>query len=318
MTEFDFIASLRGMASHPAARALMDDAAVLEFGGSKLVLTHDMIVEGVHFLPSDPPEDVAWKLVAVNLSDLAAKGARPIGMLIGYSLGGEAGWDAGFVEGLSRAAETLNVPLLGGDTVSLPEGAVRSLGLTGIGAAGGRVPSRSGAEAGDMLWVTGTIGDAGAGLRIAKGELGADDHLLRRYRRPEPRLMTGLRLAPLATAMMDISDGLLIDGSRLAAASGIGVSIDLDAVPLSMAFQDAFGGSQHARTFAATAGDDYELLFTAPQALASDIAAIAQDLDLPITCIGGVSAGDGLSLVNGGQLVALPARLGYEHGSRSS
>nr|MDP8994359.1 AIR synthase related protein [Pseudomonadota bacterium] len=138
--ESAFIAALRGLASDPAARALADDAAVLEFGGASLLLTHDMMVEGIHFLADDPPDDVAWKLVAVNLSDLAAKGARPIGVLLGYALGGD-GWDGAFAKGLATALGAFGIPLLGGDTVAVPAGAPRTLGVTAIGRAAGPVPS---------------------------------------------------------------------------------------------------------------------------------------------------------------------------------
>src|SRR5436190_1722806 len=133
-------------------------------GDGALVLTHDMIVEGVHYLPDDPPADVAWKLVAVNLSDLAAKGARPIGVLLGFTLGDEE-WDRAFAVGLGAALAAFGIPLLGGDSVSAPS---RVLGLTALGQAAGPVPSRAGAAAGDALWVSGTIGDAGAGLKARR------------------------------------------------------------------------------------------------------------------------------------------------------
>ena len=133
--EAELIARLRAIATHPGARGLADDAAVLPSPAGDLVLTHDMIVEGVHYLPTDPAGDVAWKLLAVNLSDLAAKGAAPLGVLMGYALAGDAEWDAAFVAGLGRALDHFAVPLLGGDTVALPAGAPRVLGLTAIGAA---------------------------------------------------------------------------------------------------------------------------------------------------------------------------------------
>ena len=133
-TESAFIESLRALATDPAARGLIDDAAVLQVGGETLVLTHDMMVEGVHYLPDDPPDDVAWKLVAVNLSDLAAKGARPIGVLLGYGLG-DGDWDSAFARGMASALGAFALPLLGGDTVGMPAGAPRVLGLTAIGAA---------------------------------------------------------------------------------------------------------------------------------------------------------------------------------------
>ena len=165
MSESAFIESLRALATHPAARGLLDDAAVLEIGGRSLVLTHDMLVEGVHYRADDPPADVAWKLLAVNLSDLAAKGARPVGVLLGYSLG-EVEWDQAFVAGLGTALAAFDLPLLGGDTVRGI--GPRTLALTALGEADGPVPSRAGGQAGDHLWVSGTIGDAGAGLAPAR------------------------------------------------------------------------------------------------------------------------------------------------------
>jgi thiamine-monophosphate kinase len=309
VTESDFIETLRSLATHPAARGLLDDVAVLQMGGTTLVLTHDLLVEGVHFLPGDPPEDVAWKLVAVNLSDLAAKGARPIGVLLGYCLGDEP-WDRAFAEGLGTALDAFGVALLGGDTVKAP----RVLGLTAIGEARGPVPSRGGAQAGDRLWVSGAMGDAGAGLRALKGELRDSPALVERYRRPRPRLELGQALAPLASAMMDVSDGLLIDASRLAAASGAAVRIDIDSVPLSSAYVAALGDGREARLAAATAGDDYELLWTAAPERTAEIVALGERLGVASTPIGQVEAGSGLSLAAGGIPLALPPRLGWEHG----
>jgi thiamine-monophosphate kinase len=298
---------LRGFATDPAARGLLDDAAVLEVGGETLVLSHDMIVEGIHYLPEDPPADVAWKLLAVNLSDLAAKGARPLGVLLGFTLG-EEGWDRAFAEGLAAALGAFGVPLLGGDTVSAP---VRVLGLTAIGRATGPVPSRAGARPGDQLWVSGTIGDAGAGLKALKGTLARSDALIERYRNPRPRLEAGERLAPIVTAMMDVSDGLLIDASRMAAASACGIEIEVDRIPLSDAFLAACG---EARIDAAIAGDDYELLFAADVEAAPALHALAEELGLPLSRIGACVAGAGLTLSDAGAPVPLPPSLGFEHG----
>lgn len=305
--ESAFIESLKALATHPAARGLADDAAVLEIGGRTLVLTHDMLVEGVHYLPVDPPGDVAWKLLAVNLSDLAAKGARPIGVLLGYSLG-ESEWDEAFVAGLSTALTAFGVPLLGGDTVR--GDGPRTLALTAIGEARGPVPSRADGRAGDHLWVSGTIGDSGAGLR----RLG--ESLVERYRNPRPRLEAGQRLAPLVSAMMDVSDGLLIDALRLAAASGVTAEIDLALVPLSEALLAALGDSRETRLQAATAGDDYELLFAAAPERAAEILALQDRLGLPLSRIGTLAGGAGLRLTDGGDTLPLPPRLGWEHGAR--
>lgn len=309
MNESDFIALLRAHAAHPGARNLDDDGAVLEVGGVTLVVTHDMIVEGVHYLASDPPGDVAWKLVAVNLSDLAAKGARPIGVLLGYSLGDDD-WDRAFAEGLADTLRAFDIPLLGGDTVGAPH---RTLGLTAIGEATPPVPSRAGARPGDHLWVTGSIGDAGGGLRVLKGELEGPDTLVERFRNPRPRLEAGRELAPIVSAMMDVSDGLLIDASRLAAASGVALEVDLEMIPLSTAFLAALGDGREERLAAAASGDDYELLFAAPADLAAELLALSETLALPFTRIGAAAEGSGLKLSHCGEAVPLPSRLGWEH-----
>lgn len=313
MNEAGLIARLKAMASHPAARGLDDDAAVLVPPlGRDLVLTHDVLVEGVHYLSGDPPGDVAWKLVAVNLSDLAGKGAEPLGALMGFTLAGDNGWDVAFVDGLERALAHFALPLLGGDTVFSP--GPRVLGLTAIGqVAAGGAPSRTDAREGDGLWVTGHIGDAGLGLKVARGELAGDGALLKRYRLPMPRMAMGRAIAPCVRAMMDVSDGLLIDAARMARASGCAIAIDLDAVPLSDSYRRIAGAERQARLSAAVAGDDYELLFSAAPQHDPEIAVIAAKLKLPVTKIGRVVPGEGLSLYDKGEIIALPADLGWEH-----
>lgn len=297
MTEPEFLALLRALPLHPGALGLADDAA--RIAGS-LVVTTDTLVEGVHFLPDDPPGDVAWKLLAVNLSDLAAKGARPVAVLLNYPLS-DGAWDAAFVAGLDEALRAFDVPLLGGDTVSLPAGAPRVLTLTAFGE--GWTPAyagvRSGAQAGDALWVAGNIGAAGAGLRIARGETGPPE-LLAAYRRPLPLIAEGLALAPHVTAMMDVSDGLLIDAARMAAASELAVSVALDAIPLS----DALLAFDPDPLTAATAGDDYALLFALPPDATPPV---------PAARIGAFSAGAGLTLTERGVSIPLPDRLGWLH-----
>jgi len=299
---------LRAIARHPAARELLDDAAVLPSPLARdLVVTHDMLIEGVHYLSGDPPGDVAWKLVAVNLSDLAAKGAEPIGVLIGYGLTGRPDWDDPFVAGLARALDHFGVALLGGDTVAQPAGDARVLGLTAFGQViPGGAPDRRGAHPGDLLFVTGPIGDAGIGLRIARGEVEGPRRLLKAYRLPMPRLAEGRRLAPLAHAMTDISDGLLIDARRIGDASGLAVTIDLDAIPLS-ADARLFGEGRAARLAAATAGDDYQLLCAVPPAHRAAAADLAVE-------IGHLCSGRGLTLYDRHGGVPLPPSLGYEHG----
>ncbi len=307
MAEREFIARLLApLAGTSAARGLADDAAVWTPPlGRQLVFTHDVLAAGVHYLPGDPPGDVAWKLLAVNLSDLAAMAATPAGVLLGLGLSAaeDDAWRAAFTAGLGRALAHFGVALWGGDTVTGLHSAV--LGLTAIGwVEQGRAMGRAGAQAGDALWVSGSIGDAGLGLSIARGEAPFDKVLLGRYRRPMPRLALGQALGGVASAGMDVSDGLLIDAQRLAAASGAGLEIALDRVP---AAQVAGLDDMLAR---ATAGDDYELLFTAPPDV--DIPALAGTA--PVTRIGTVIAGAGLALRWQGQPVPLPERLGWEHG----
>lgn len=300
--ELSFIDQLRSIATHPAARGLLDDAAVLDLGGTRLVLTLDTLVEGVHFLAEDPAETVAWKLVAANASDLAAKGAKPLAALASYTLTGDAAWDSRFIAGLGEALDHFGIALIGGDTVSARE---RAIGLTLIGEADGLVPSRSGAHEGDALFVTGVIGDAGLGLAIARGEMAGAASLLKAYRTPVPQLAAGAALAPTVSAMMDVSDGLLIDALRLADASGVAAMIDLDAIPLSAEFRDCRGDDRTARLMAATAGDDYQLLFASARPLPS--------LPCPATRIGQIVRGSGIHLHDRDGAVPLPVRLGWLH-----
>lgn len=277
-----FIESLRALATHPAARGLLDDCAVLEVGGETLILTHDMMVEGVHFLPDQDMADVAWKLVAVNLSDLAAKGAKPLGVLLGYTLGDD---DARFVNGLAEVLEAYDVPLLGGDTVS---GSVpRSFGLTAIGRATHcPAPSRAGAKSGDTLWLTGPIGAAMMGFEALRDDTDADSAA---YRRPVPLLAAGQALAPHVTAMMDISDGLLLDTARMARASGVTINVATAAVPIA--------APEQRRDEALRWGDDYQLLFTLPAdrecpVPASRIGKVLSQVDSPILLDGKPPADD--------------------------
>jgi thiamine-monophosphate kinase len=258
MSERAFIESLKALATDPAARGLADDCAVLEVGGETLVLTHDAMVEGVHTLPGQDLADVAWKLVATNLSDLAAKGARPVGLLLGHMLGAD---DARFLAGLGEALARFDVPLLGGDTTS--GGPPRAWGLTAIGRATHRpVPSRAGARPGDTVWVTGPLGAAMAGFEALRDGTGADSTA---YRRPLPCLGEGEALAPLVTAMMDVSDGLLLDASRMAEASGATFALASADVPIAV--------PESRRADALRWGEDYELLFTLPAGVEPNVSA---------------------------------------------
>ena len=311
MRERELIARLLApIATHPAARGLADDAAVLTPPlGRDLVFTHDMLAEGIHYLPGDPPDSIAHKLLAVNLSDLAAMGAQPLGVLLGLGLSAreDEAWLNAFTAGLADACARWNAPLLGGDTVAGLERAV--LGLTAIGqVATDAVLSRGGARAGDDLWVTGNIGDAALGLAAARAGAG-DPTLIERYRRPEPRLAFGAGLAGLANACMDVSDGLLIDAERLANASKAAILLDLAAMPISRVAEAA--GADHLAL--AAGGDDYELLFTAPPEQATHIVALGKRLRTRVTRVGRVAGGSGLTVLGPGGATVVPERLGWEY-----
>nr|WP_309662391.1 thiamine-phosphate kinase [Sphingomonas sp.] len=313
MQESDAIERLRGFATDPAARGLADDAALFE----SLVITHDTIAEGVHFLPADPADSVAWKLVAVNLSDLAAKGATPAAALLSLTISDDDQWDAAFIDGIGAACEHFGLALIGGDTIALPAGAPRVFGLTAIGRAGPSTPARSGAKPGDQLWLVGTVGDSATGLALLKRDPAAVGSLVERYRRPVPLLAAGRALAQHASAMMDVSDGLLLDARRLAEASGCSAALDLDALPLSTAFNAERGDGLGARLFAATGGDDYALLAALPAGF--DPLSLSLPSGTSITCIGTVAAdGETLRLVSSGKPVALPETLGHEHHGNSA
>lgn len=306
MNEREVIARLKRIATDPAARGLADDAALLD----GLVLTHDTIAEDVHFLPADPPASVGWKLVAVNLSDLAAKGATPRAALLSMAIG-DPDWDEAFIDGIEAACESYGVALIGGDTIALPRGAPRVLGLTAIGKAGDKVPARSGGRPGDRLWLVGTLGDSAAGLAQLRDDPEAIGPLVDQYRRPVPLLAAGRVLAVEASAMMDVSDGLLIDLQRLCEASGCGAEVELGQLPLSRAFIAERGQDRKARLFAATGGDDYALLASLPETV--DPLRLSLPRPTTIAAIGRLVDASGIALSHDGEPVALPEALGYEH-----
>ena len=295
--ELAFIAQLRRLTTHAGARGLNDDCAVLVLGRETLILTHDMIAEGVHFLPGQDPADVAWRLVASNISDLAAKGAEPLGVLLGYTLsknrGGTDEADAHFLVGLDEALAYYRAPLLGGDTIATHTAPTH--GLTAIGRATHTpVPSRGGARGGDDIWLTGPLGAAMLGLEALKA--GADAALSEAYRRPRALLDEGQALAPLVTAMIDVSDGLLLDATRMADASGVCMAIDSSAVPIAT--------PEARRAEALRWGDDYQLLFTLPGGTTPPI---------PAHRIGTVRPRGGTPLLLDGAALPEDAPLGFRH-----
>jgi thiamine-monophosphate kinase len=314
--EFEFIARhLRPLATARGALDLTDDAALLDpTPGMQLVLTKDALVAGVHFLEGDPPGQIAQKLVRVNLSDLAAMGAAPMGYLLALARPGaiEDDWLAEFCAGLAADNAEFQIALLGGDTVSTP--GPLTLSLTAIGEVpAGAALLRSGARPGDDVWVSGTLGDAALGLKVLQGEIGvADDAracLIERYRLPRPRLPLGQALRGIASATIDVSDGLVADLGHILEASAAGAELRADQLPLSSAAHDLPG----ARDAALAGGDDYELLFTAPVERRAEITALARKLDLSLTRIGSIRAGSDLSILDArGQKIEV-ATPGWQH-----
>lgn len=311
-------------AGFPGARGLADDAAV--FGvpvGMELAVTTDAMVAGVHFLPDDPPADIAYKLLAVNLSDIAAKGAEPLAYSLALCLpkGTPDDWVAGFAAGLGEAQARFGVALSGGDSVSTRGPAVLSVTAMGL-VPQGQAPSRdAGPLAADaLICVTGTIGDGALGLACALGGLEWPDseqrsYLLERLRRPTPRLAAGRALRGLVLAAMDISDGLLGDLAHMARASSVAAEVIASAVPLSAAAAAVLAACPERLSDVLTGGDDYELLLAvAPERLQAAQAAAAA-VGTRLTVVGRLSAGPAgrvQALDASGAPLAL-SRLGWTH-----
>lgn len=298
----------RPLATHPGAFGLKDDLAWLAPRlGRRLVLKTDAIVVGVHTLPGDPPDLIARKALRVNLSDLAGKGARPIGYMLALVLPADTkeAWLARFAAGLRADQKSFGVPLLGGDLTRTP--GPPTISITAVGEApAGRPLLRGGARRGDAVFVSGTIGDAALGLLALKGKLPnlAARHrrfLAARYHLPQPRVALGRAIARYARAAMDVSDGLVADLGHICEASGCGAEIDLAAVPASPAARQA--GERH--TLARlTGGDDYELLFTAPLKAEAGLRTAARRAGVPVARIGRIVARPGVRVIgpDGGEV----------------
>ncbi len=299
----DFLAPLA--ADNPGAFGLTDDAAVLPAeAGQDLIVTADAAVAGVHFLASDDAADVARKLLRMNLSDLAAMGAAPVGYLLTAALPRNTveAWLRRFTEGLRQDQEAFGIGLLGGDLVSAD--GPPTLSLTALG----RVPAgtalrRTGARAGDLIYVSGTIGDGALGLKAVRGEIegleaGQRDFLARRYRLPRPRLELGQRLRGLARGVIDISDGLAADLGHICRLAGCGAEVEAARVPLSEAARAALAMAPDLLVAALTGGDDYELLFTLAPPREAAIAALGEENALPLTCIGRITRSGGVRVID--------------------
>ena len=318
-SEFALIAQLFApLAETPGAFGLTDDAALLPArAGHDLVVTTDAMVEGVHFLADDPPDSVAKKALRVNLSDLAAKGAEPAGYLLALSLPARLGmtWLEGFARGLGEDQKRFAVPLLGGDTTATPGPLTLAITAMGYVPAGAMI-RRAGTKAGDGVFVSGTIGDAGGGLALLKGEgaeMSGNDAgvLIERYRLPSPRLALGRALRGVASAALDVSDGLIADLSHIAEVSRVRIIVEAGRVPRSSALRALWGDSPEAVVRAATAGDDYEIAFTAAsEGKAGKAAGLA---GVAVTRIGRAEEGSGVALIDSHGREIEVARTGFTH-----
>jgi thiamine-monophosphate kinase len=320
LNEFTRIARFFAPLAAPGALGLLDDVALIDGPpGEQYVLKTDAIVEGVHFLADDPPAQVAQKLLRVNLSDLAAKGATPVGYLLVTALPAarDEAWLAEFVRGLAADQATYGIGLLGGDSVATPGPVTLSVAAIGRIAAGHAV-LRRGARVQDRIFVSGTLGDAALGVMAAKGaDLGIGpaerDFLIDRFRLPQPRLALGPNLIGLATAMMDISDGLVADLGHICTVSGVAAIVEATHLPLSPAAREALARDPARLQAVLGGGDDYELLFTAPAAVEPLLAALAREGGVPITAIGRIEAGQGVRVIDRDGLEIRVKVAGYEH-----
>jgi thiamine-monophosphate kinase len=309
---------------HPGALDLADDCALITPApGTELVLKTDPVAEGIHFLGSDAPEDIAWKALAVNVSDLAAKAARPIGYLMALSFPSppDAGWLARFAAGLAEAQARFGCHLIGGDTDRRPGPLTVTITLVGE-VEHGRMVRRGTARAGDVLFVSGTLGDAALGLALSKDpSLSATwrlssveaEHLRQRYVRPQPRLALAQALRAHASAAMDISDGLAKDLARLCAASGCAAHVCFRDLPLSSGAAKALAAEPARIGNIIAGGDDYEILAVVPAARAAAFQADAQSAGVAATRIGATAAGSGMVIEGPDGRPLVLERTGWDH-----
>lgn len=320
--EFDLIKLIRARAA--AARedvvlGIGDDAALVQVpAGQQVAMAVDTLVEGVHFLAGTAPADIGYKALAVNLSDLAAMGAAPAWALLALTLPEpDAAFVDDFATGFAQMAAAHGLALVGGDTTRGP--LCVSVAVHGL-VPQGHAMRRDGARPGDVLMVTGTLGDAAAGLAClrqcdvspdAAADGDARARVIRRLHRPQPRVAAGAWLRNVATACIDVSDGLLADAAHIARASGVGVQIEAASLPLSPALRALF--PDMAPSLAMTGGDDYELCFTVPPGCMAQVVSALAGLGCGATCIGRIVAGSGVVVhdVDGHEMT--PSRRGWEH-----
>jgi len=296
-SEFELIAR---HFTRPARRAVLgvgDDCALLNVSpGHELAISTDMLVAGTHFFPDTDPQRLGYKALAVNISDIAAMGAKPTSALLSLALpAADDAWVAAFAQGFYALADAHGVELIGGDTTRVPQGGALAINVTILGEApAGQAIRRSGAKVGDEVWVSGSIGDAALGLNVLKGEVQLDaparDYCVGRLEQPTPRVALGLALRGVASAMLDLSDGLAGDLAHIAKASGVAAVINVDALPLCAAVRAQT--RELALRCALAGGDDYELCFTAPAAARAQVEAAGRAAGIAVTRVGRVQAAD--------------------------
>lgn len=322
LDEFGLIERIRRRAGARAdvALGIGDDAALLQMpAGQQLVVTADTLNSGVHFPAETPPADIGWKALAVNLSDLAAMGAAPAWCTLSLSLPeASPAWVDAFADGFFQLADPHGMALIGGDTTRGP----LSISITAMGhVPTGKALRRDGAQPGDDVWVTGVPGEAGVALALWQQQRlqvngpasdAALEQLRCRLARPTPRLAAGLALRDLATAAIDVSDGLLADLGHICERSLVAADIVESELPMSQMAMHA-GEADLFRTLRASAGDDYELCFTAPASQRQQVFESMASVAVRVTRIGYIRAGSGVRLVNGEGTVLATSRLGFDH-----
>lgn len=314
----------RPLARDPSAFGLRDDAAAITPPpGCDLVLTTDAVIEGVHFFPGDPADTIAKKALRANLSDLAAKGAEPLGFLLTLALPKsiDEEWVAAFADGLAADIEIYKCPLLGGDTDGTP--GLLSISITAFGKVPhGKMVRRAGAKAGDAIVVTGTLGDSALGLVLrrdsklaARAKLNDEEqaYLLERYLVPQPRMALAKALRSHAHAAMDISDGLAGDAVKLAAVSGVSARIETARLPLSGAAQKWLAAEPASIETVLTGGDDYEILAAVPPAALPALHKAAQESAVPLSQLGTAGTGAGIEIIGPDRRPMQLKRLSYSH-----
>ncbi|NVJ98097.1 MAG: thiamine-phosphate kinase [Alphaproteobacteria bacterium] len=317
--EFDLIAEYFLPLAGPEGLGFLDDAACFSSPeGQDIVVTKDLLVEGIHFVGDEAPASIAMKCLAVNLSDLAAKGAKPALYWLGISVPKDkpGDWVGHFASGLKAMQERSGIALAGGDTTASLGGITVSITALGYVPKGGML-RRTTARAGDDIYVTGTLGDAALGLRVVQGALASDAYLAERYRTPTPRNSFGEAIRTIATACADISDGLLADVGHIAIGSGVCVRIEEKLLPISDHAADAVRQSPALRHLIYSGGDDYELVFTAPKPMAGKISSLANAHDVAVTCVGRVEEGEGVRLVDPDGKLVQAAKRGFDHFSNT-